>query len=295
MALTFNDLLHLSGVAPAEVTLILHTTTQQPLREMLPHLAQHRRDLFDAYQAVHSDQATATLRNRPLMASFLSLDGGRLLFEGLYRIAAADLVPAGTLYADPAYAELEAGFGAADTAPAVNMAARDAQVRFTFAPDDRMATLRGRVVIGRPAGRAYARVAAQTEAPVRAVLEEPAFDPAPPDWRDMVIPARFLRALPVRWAERLSQWRGVYLIVDQTDGARYVGSAYGAENLLGRWRAHVAGDRGVTAELQHRDPAGFRFSVLDLVAPAAPPAEVIAVEQARKRRLDTVRFGLNRA
>jgi hypothetical protein len=129
---------------------------------------------------------------------------------------------------------------------------------------------------------------------VRAVLEEPAFDPPPPDWREMVIPATFLRALPVRWAERLGQWRGVYLIVDQTDGARYVGSAYGEENLLGRWRAHVAGDRGVTAELQHRDPAGFRFSVLDLVGPAAPPVEVIAVEQGWKRRLDTVRFGLNR-
>ncbi|MBL4559231.1 MAG: hypothetical protein JKP98_25855 [Rhodobacteraceae bacterium] len=36
-----------------------------------------------------------------------------------------------------------------------------------------------------------------------------------------------LRALPASWAPVLREWRGVYLIVDQTDGARYVGSAYG--------------------------------------------------------------------
>lgn len=295
MALTFNDLLRAKGVKPADVTLLLHMTSRQPLRDMMPHLAANRRDLFEAYQAVHNDQATATLRNRPMMASFLPLPGGRMLFEGLYRIASADLRPTSEVYGDPAYDELARDWGAADTSPGSSRAARGEIVRFSFVADDRLVDLRGRVVIENPKGRAYARVAAQTEALVRAVLEEPAFDPPPPDWRDMVIPATFLRALPQRWAERLGQWRGVYLIVDEIDGARYVGSAYGEENLLGRWRAHVAGDRGVTAELQHRDPVGFRFSVLDLVGPAAPPAEVIAVEQAWKRRLDTVRFGLNRA
>jgi hypothetical protein len=295
MALTFNDLLSLNGVSPADVTLILHMTTQQPLRDMLPHLAANRRDLFDAYQAVHSDLATGTLRNRPLMASFLPMEGSRLLFEGLYLIAKADLLPTAEIYINAAYTELEAVWGAMDTAPARNTKARYEQVRFSFLPDDRLAKLRGRVVIARPAGRAYARVAAQTEVEVRAVLEMPALDPPPPDWREMVVAAPLLRELPVRWADRLSQWRGVYLIVDQADGARYVGSAYGADNLLGRWRAHVAGERGVTAELGHRNPGSFRFSVLELVAPAAPAAEVIAVEQNWKLRLDTVRFGLNRS
>lgn len=294
MTLTFNDLLGLNGVAAEDVTLILHVTTQQPLRDMLPHLAANRRDLFDAYQAVHSDMATATLRNRPLMASFVPLASDRLLFEGLYRIGAAEVLPTQLIYADPAYAELESVWGAIDTASGQNIAARSEQVRFALVPDDRLEALRGRIVIARPAGRAYARVADRTRVDVRAVLDEPAFDPPPPDWREMVIDAPFLRVLPARWAERLSQWRGVYLIVDQADGARYVGSAYGADNLLGRWRTHVAGDKGVTVELALRDPAGFRFSVLELVAPAAVAAEVIRIEQGWKERLHTLRFGLNR-
>jgi len=81
--------------------------------------------------------------------------------------------------------------------------------------------------------------------------------------------------------------------VDEVDGACYVGSAYGTENLLGRCRSHVAGEQGVTRELAHRDPATFRFSILERANPDATPAEVIRLERTWMDRLDTIRYGLN--
>ena len=63
---------------------------------------------------------------------------------------------------------------------------------------------------------------------------------------------------------------------------------------LRRWRAHVARDRGVTAERRRRDPARFRVSILELVAPTTPSQEVIAREGTWKARLHTFIHGLNR-
>lgn len=293
MPLVFNDLLRLAGLDPEDVSVILHTTSLRPLRSMLRYLAAERRDLFDAYQAVHSDQATATLRRRNLVATFLPFDDGRLLFERLYRIAAAEDRPTTEIYANPAYRELEDAYGATDTGPDRNIAARETQVHFTLEPVDALEDLRGRIVIPAPVGRTYVRIAGRLDATVLALLERPAFVPSPPNWDSFVVSGGFVRSLPRNWAERLRHWRGVYLIVDETDGARYFGSAYGHENLLGRWNDHVRADRGVTVELADRDPTNFRFSILQLVAPTETAENVIALENNWKLRLHTREHGLN--
>ena len=131
----------------------------------------------------------------------------------------------------------------------------------------------------------------------RAVIERyrgGSFSPPPPDWRDFAVTTDELRLLPRDWAARLAGWRGVYLITDERDGSRYVGSAYGAENLLGRWRAHVAKDKGVTVELGQRDPGSFRFSILQLLLHDAEASEVQALEANWKTRLHTRTWGLNK-
>jgi hypothetical protein len=114
--------------------------------------------------------------------------------------------------------------------------------------------------------------------------------PPAPGWGDLVVTAAEIRTLPVEWAARLAEWRGVYLVVDESGGARYVGSGYGDRNLLGRWRAHVAGQRGVK-----REPAQFRFLILKRAGPDMAPGDVIAVENNWKARLHSVAYGLNAA
>ena len=81
--------------------------------------------------------------------------------------------------------------------------------------------------------------------------------------------------------------------MDQSDGARYVGSAYGAANLLGRWQQHIAGETGVSARLAPRNTRNFRFSILERVSPDMEAEAVIALEMTWMDRLQTRVYGLN--
>lgn len=289
----FNDALVASGLSPSDVAVVLHKTTQQPLRRMFPSLVFEEPDLFDAYQSVHSAQATRTLCKRPYMASFIPYGGAEMLFVGIYEVVEALTKPTTEIYRDPSFRSLAEDFGATDTAPERNIARFSEQVHFSTRLTNHMSELRGRLQIGQPTGRAYVRLAENLQAPILAITVMQITAPQPPAWDAFIVDADMLHTLPQSWQDRLSQWRGVYLITDESDGARYVGSAYGEENLLGRWRTHLAGKQGITRSLSKRNTAKFRFSILQLVSPTAPMEEVIAAENSWKERLHTRAFGLN--
>lgn len=273
--------------------MILHTTRLPRLRRWLPYIAAERHDLFDAYQSVHSPGAEATLANRSFAVSFVRVSDRVLGFVGLYRILSAEERPTTEIYADPRFSELETDFGATDTAPAQNIRRAPTQRLFRMERLDELSDLSGRLMIATPTGRNYVRIAANLDPTVLEITREASLTPPAPDWSEFVVTGAEIRALPPSWAARLREWRGIYLITDESDGARYVGAAYGEDNLLGRWRAHVEGDTGVTIELRMRDTTQFRFSILELLSPVAPAAEVTASERNWMERLHTRRFGLN--
>ncbi len=62
---------------------------------------------------------------------------------------------------------------------------------------------------------------------------------APPDWHEIDLNMAQFAVLQASWRSRLAEWRGIYLIFDERDGRSYVGSAYGRDNLLGRWLTYV--------------------------------------------------------
>ncbi|MCP5071857.1 MAG: GIY-YIG nuclease family protein [Rhodobacteraceae bacterium] len=293
MTLFLNTILRAEGIEAHDVSVILHTTNVQPLRDMLPFIAAERPDLLDAYQSVHSDQAAATLRNRPLAATFVPFGQGCMVFVGLFRITNVEELATKEIYKDPRFFELEENFGATDTGPEVNIRRRETQLKFTMDAIEPLSELRGRLQILAPSGRAYVRIASNLDAEIVEISKTSASAKPPPNWDEFTITGPLVNALPTSWSARLREWRGVYLIVDETDGARYVGSAYGETNLLGRWQAHTAGEKGVTNELKHRNPGNFRFSILQLVAPTAEPSEVVNLEHSWMNRLHTREFGLN--
>jgi hypothetical protein len=92
----------------------------------------------------------------------------------------------------------------------------------------------------------------------------------------------------------LREWRGVYYILDRASRRGYVGAAYGAQNLLGRWREYAASGHGGNKRLKGINPRRFQFSILQLVAPSMEQEDVVRLEQSWIRRLQTrTPYGLN--
>ena len=102
-----------------------------------------------------------------------------------------------------------------------------------------------------------------------------------------------LERIPKSWQAALREWRGIYYVFDTRSKKGYVGSAYGKDNLLGRWLGYAKSGHGGNKKLRLLKPAGFRFSILERISPDTPPEEVIKRENEWKTRLHTREFGLN--
>jgi hypothetical protein len=123
--------------------------------------------------------------------------------------------------------------------------------------------------------------------PVSAILADSALDTPMEAWDELDFTWNQLSVLPTRWRAKLSEWRGIYYVFDTSDGKGYVGSAYGSENLLGRWRNYASSGHGGNRLLRERNPEHFHFTILELVAPTMEADEVIRRESSWKERLHT--------
>ena len=286
----FNDLLRANDILPEETAVLLHTPGERKLARVLPFLAQEEPEILEAFQSIHSVRATATLRNRAYMVSFVRIETGRLALAGVFRNLGCNDRACKEIAAIPEMRRVMDEFGA-------NLELDDpAFATWPHFEFERLAVLTdyvGRVQIEPHLTPAYARLAERLDAEIVALSADSVLAAEAPEWREFIVSGREIRTLPRSWRSRLREWRGVYLIVDESDGARYLGSAYGQDNLWGRWSEHVVRDRGVTKKLRSRDPAGFRFSVLERVSPDMLPEDVIALEHTWMDRLHTREFGLN--
>lgn len=276
-------------LSATEVAVAFHAPSEPRFRRALPWLVSSRREIFETYQSYHSQIAEGTLRRRDWMLSFVEIAPGAHSFVGLYRRTGMREWTGQDIYDDPHVRYL---------ADVLGMGTRfqDSSrvfLRFEFRISEALSDFEGRLVVERPKGRNMVRLAENLDLQILALYPDSVLASAPPDWRGMILSSAEVRELPETWAARLREWRGVYLIVDESDGARYVGSAYGEQNILGRWRTHVGGETGVTRELAKRDTRGFHFSVLERVSPDMEAQEVIALEQTWMDRLHTRQFGLN--
>lgn len=107
------------------------------------------------------------------------------------------------------------------------------------------------------------------------------------------------RALP-SWKAALGSVAGVYLVADTSCGKLYVGSAYGAEGIWGRWVAYAETGHGSNAELakllreKGADQAKyFQFCILEICDLRDTADSVIAREGHWKSALLSRAFGYN--
>jgi hypothetical protein len=107
------------------------------------------------------------------------------------------------------------------------------------------------------------------------------------------------RALP-SWKAALGSVAGVYLVADTSCGKLYVGSAYGADGIWGRWSCYAETSHGSNAELAKvihekgsEHARHFQFSILEICDIKDSVDAVIERECHWKAALLSREFGYN--
>lgn len=99
------------------------------------------------------------------------------------------------------------------------------------------------------------------------------------------------------WITALRNQKGVYLITDISSGKMYIGSAYGDEMILNRWKAYVKNGNGGNKEFKELDleyiKENFRFSILDIFKSTTENTIIIERESWWKETLLSRKFGYN--
>jgi hypothetical protein len=284
--MNLNDLLKGQGIDPQRVLVLRHRPNEPELNRRLPWLAAEP-DLFNAYQQTQGkrvERAMQAMTGNGYVASFIGLEAGTALFVGLYSIGESKVLSREQFWRVPAYVELKPlgmrGFADEDPEGSV--------LWFDLKLTDFYAQWKGKLIVRwPPPERSWWRRAHLNEISVVAILEDSALDGAMPEWHEIKLNWEDLSVLPRSWRSILSQWRGVYYIFDTSDRKGYVGSAYGENNLLGRWLNYAALGHGGNRLLRARDPRNFRFTILQRVSPDMDATDVIQLENSWKRRLHT--------
>jgi hypothetical protein len=282
--MNLNDLLRAQDIAPETVLVMRHRPHEPELKRVLPWLAAERPELFNAYQQSQGERVERAMPTAKYLASFIGREGGRALFVGLYTIGDAKQLTEEQFWQISSNAELRK-FGMRGFTPTDGRRTVD---WFDLALTAFYAHWKGKLVVAwPPPERSWWRRAHRNEMAVVAVLEESALDAEMPSWEEILLSWEQLAVLPRTWRARLSEWRAIYYIFDKSDGRSYVGSAYGGDNLLGRWLNYAARGHGGNALLRQRDPKHFQFSILQRVSPDMDAADVIRLEATWKERLHT--------
>ena len=102
------------------------------------------------------------------------------------------------------------------------------------------------------------------------------------------------------WRSALGSVSGVYVITDVQNGKQYVGSAWGAGGVWGRWCAYARSGHGGSKELRTllakrgaKYARHFQFAVLEVCDINASKEHVISREAHWKEVLQTRPFGYN--
>ena len=278
-----NALLTSTDIDPGHVVVMRHRPHEPGLRKVLSWLAAEKPDVFNAYQQTQSEKLEKVMLAAKYVASFIGHEPSKALFVGVYSIGKAKPLTYNEYWKVPAYVEMKK-FGM----KGFTGQSRSSILWFNLVLADIYASWKGKLVIGwPPPERSWWRRAHRNLFPVNAILEESALDTAMPAWDQINLGWDELRVLPNRWRSALSQWRGIYYIYDEADGKGYVGSAYGDDNLLGRWINYGKSGHGGNTLLRQRDPKNFRFTILQRVSPDMDAADVIQLEGTWKERLHT--------
>jgi hypothetical protein len=280
-----NSLLLAENIDPREVLVLRHRPPEPKLFRVLPRLASEEPEVFNAYQQTQTKRVEKAMSRASYVASFIGRESGKALFVGLYSVVGSRPISLEAYWQIGAYIRMKERY---DVKGFTGEDGRSTVLWFDLALTEFHASWKGKLVVGWPPPEiSWWRRAHRNKMPVVSILEESALDPAMPEWHEIALRWEDLELLSASWRSKLAEWRVIYYIFDALDGKGYVGSAYGADNLLGRWLNYAASGHGGNALLRNRDPRNFRFSILQRVSPDEDANDVVRLEGTWKKRLHT--------
>lgn len=284
-----NDLLRNESIDPNDVMVFRHRPKEPKLRKVLQWLVDENHEVFNAYQQTQGPIVEKALQRAKFVASFIGHEAGKALFVGLYQIEGHKPLSFDEYWKVPGNVELRAKY------EIIGMTDRRSQTLwFDLVEMVFCSRWKGKLIVSWPGKElSWWRWADRNEFQILAIVEDSIFDHKMPGWKHLTVSWTQLGALPRKWREELSRWRAIYFILDESDGKGYVGAAYGAENLLGRWLSYAKSGHGGNKKLKGRNPEQFIFSVLELLPHDMNEDEVQLIEKTWKDRLHTREFGLN--
>ena len=240
---------------------------------------------FDMYQ---SHQKTDIFKGCDFIVAFIGDGGTRAKFHGMYRVLGGRKRRPSDI---------------PDDSPFLDWRDLDGYY-YELQLDSRFADLSGRVVIEWGAGALAWHQHMRNKPIVEVFPTGRALAPFS-DYLDFSLSYQELQDLVSNeashrdWQSSLSAVAGVYLILAETTGEQYVGSAYGLSGIWGRWQKYAANghcENKLLKQLISDDssyPDGFRFSVLQVLPKSTKDSEVIRWETQYKTKLGSRATGLN--
>lgn len=279
MQLLFNGLLAQAGLSPNSVRLLRH---QSVARDGLTPYAIWRENPaeFERYQSAQRSDRRAYFVSQ-YWAGFVVPPDGSTLFVGLYEIG--DYSPGASDWIDPLLRQ------------SVMEMQREIDI-YSFQRLTEFDHLSGCLKVEWGAGKRSWAQRADGPSGNKAIIEltqgfrEPEF----PGYTKFIGNLGSLPTLPLPWIAALSAVRGVYLLTCPRTKEQYVGSAYGAGGLWGRWQSYVSSGHGGNVGLKSRDPSDYQVSILEVAGSTATVDEIIGLEQLWKAKLQSRDMGLNR-
>lgn len=283
MTISLNTLLRDEDIDPASVLVMRHQPYEPQLRAIFPWLALAEPDLYNAFQSAHNPRAESALSKTGVLASFIAQGSGKALFVGLFKVLGSTPVNRQQWLAKSENVRLMEYGMLSWTAKE-----RTQALWFDLKLMESYRHWSGRLIIGWPKpDRSWYRWAARNEFPILAIHEENVLEGPSESWDRLSLSWSQLALLPRKLRDNLAQWRGIYLITDISDDRQYIGSAYGAENILGRWLGYARSGHGGNKLLRQRNQDNFVFSILQRLSPDSTVDEVVTSESSWKLRLRT--------
>ena len=277
--ITVKELLTASGMGTAHVRIKLVRHSDHMGRSLRQIVLD---DCFNIYQAEQNPDVRP-FRDCDVILSFIGIENNLAEFYGAYRVDGDRPFKKKDFAGYPSY---------------LSEAHQDGKPRILYhlTELEEFSELRGRLITQWKSTRGWFQKRDLDVYELLPQVKAAAF----PGYQDVILKLPELREIFANprahrdWKAALKSNAGIYRIVDLATGKIYIGSAYGAEGIWGRWQTYARNGHGGNKMLKEVDDRSkFQWSIVRTLSTTMSQRDVIGIERLEKEKHGSKAIGLN--